>query len=1063
MRTNWSSFTLAIAVVLLASASLLPWAAAAQSATSPAPISLPKNHQLYDRGEDIRSLQKHLNTHGFVIAKSGPGSPGNETSILGLKTYQALKRFQASQGLPQTGFLGSLTRAKLTSLSTNASSVSISSGNTTNPGNASASTFTLPSWYTKPLPGFAPGQFIFIGGNSPAPSTAPVSIPDTTPPSVSLTVPSSGVTVSGSSVTLTATSADNGGGDAIAGVQFKVDGANVGASGTASPYSITWNGSSVADGSHTLAAVAHDAAGNYATSSISVTVRNTPPVRSGGSPSGTLALNTTSTTLSLTTDEAATCKYSTASGTAYGSMTAFGTTGGTSHSTVVSGLTNGGSYVYYVKCQDSYGNTNPTDYTISFTVAADTTAPTVNVTAPGNNAVVTGSSATVSANATDDVSVAGVQFKLDTNTNIGAEKTSAPYSLTWDSTGVADGTHTIIAVARDGSGNYATSSVITITVDNIAATVSLTAPSSGATVSGSSVTLSATASDTAGVAGVQFKIDGSNLGSLITSSPYTTSWNSTSVVDGSHTIAAVARDVGGNYATSSITITIDNTPPVISAIASSTSQTTATITWTTDEAANSQVNYGTTVSYGTASSSATLATSHSITLTGLTAGTTYHFQVQSVDGQGNTATSSDQTFATPYAGAFAALQLAQTRRVDFIYVSDSNGQYNGWGWASGFTVALGNKYGLYASPVYPQEAGGTAYSTAGNPLFDAIAGATGATTGAPSAQAPFAMPYASYLFQATSSIGNSNGLYLRIAPTDANGVAFNGFNSAANLRYWMGYGTFASGGGSFKPAARYDVSPYTALVTGSTVNVHTGTDGQGITSLSLAAASRAHDVSFRWQLPGGTASVASTTELWQRLENQDATAGISITELYAKAGKDLYDYATTFNGYTQAQWTNYFNTVTYQQVQAGKTPTVVFFINSGDNDINDVRTSIGPIGGLANNTAAGYADNLAACVNAITAAWTGAGLQIGNNGSPGLYFLIVPSHVYGNPDNSTLISMRAAAASYATGKANMSFVDLAALVPYTELIANGGYSAAPHLTNQAYQYIATKLVNTFLH
>ena len=172
---------------------------------------------------------------------------------------------------------------------------------------------------------------------------------DITPPTASLSAPSGGSTVSGASVTLTATASDN---VAVASVQFKVDGTNIGSAITSSPYTITWNSTSIADGSHTLYAVAEDTSGNYATSSISVTVDNTPPVRSGGSPSGTLALNTTSATLSLTTNEAATCKYSTASGTAYGSMTAFGSTGGTSHSTSVSGLTNGGSYVYYVKCQD---------------------------------------------------------------------------------------------------------------------------------------------------------------------------------------------------------------------------------------------------------------------------------------------------------------------------------------------------------------------------------------------------------------------------------------------------------------------------------------------------------------------------------------------------------------------------------------------------------------------------------------------------------------------------------------------------------------------------------------
>jgi hypothetical protein len=105
-------------------------------------------------------------------------------------------------------------------------------------------------------------------------------------------------------------------------------------------------------------------------------------------------------------------------------------------------------------------NTPPTATVI------DNTAPTVSLTAPSNGATVSGSSVAISATASDNVSVAGVQFKLDTNAPIGSEDTSSPYSVTWDSTGVADGSHTIVAVARDTYGNYATSSLITLTVHN---------------------------------------------------------------------------------------------------------------------------------------------------------------------------------------------------------------------------------------------------------------------------------------------------------------------------------------------------------------------------------------------------------------------------------------------------------------------------------------------------------------------------------------------------------------------------------------------------------------------
>jgi hypothetical protein len=76
-------------------------------------ITLSKNYQLWDTGEDILALQKFFNTHGFIIATTGPGSPENETLIFGTHTYQALIKFQTANNLPATGYLGPLTRAAL--------------------------------------------------------------------------------------------------------------------------------------------------------------------------------------------------------------------------------------------------------------------------------------------------------------------------------------------------------------------------------------------------------------------------------------------------------------------------------------------------------------------------------------------------------------------------------------------------------------------------------------------------------------------------------------------------------------------------------------------------------------------------------------------------------------------------------------------------------------------------------------------------------------------------------------------------------------------------------------
>ena len=93
----------------------------------------------------------------------------------------------------------------------------------------------------------------------------------------------------------------------------------------------------------------------------------------------------------------------------------------------------------------------------------------------------------------------------------------------------------------------------------------------------------------------------------------------------------------------------DITPPTISAIATSTTASTATIIWTTDESATSSVKYGTSLPYTFASSSNIYVPSllsHSITLHGLSPGTQYHFQIGSTDASGNRATSSDYTFTT---------------------------------------------------------------------------------------------------------------------------------------------------------------------------------------------------------------------------------------------------------------------------------------------------------------------------------------------------------------------------------------------------------------------------------
>ncbi|MFA5095411.1 MAG: Ig-like domain-containing protein [Candidatus Paceibacterota bacterium] len=117
---------------------------------------------------------------------------------------------------------------------------------------------------------------------------APPPVSDTTSPTISITAPTASASVSGN-VTISATASDNVG---VIGVQFKLDGTNLGEEDFTSPYSITWNTTASNNGAHSLTAVARDAAGNSTTSTaLSVTVSNTvattvPPAGGGGGGGG---------------------------------------------------------------------------------------------------------------------------------------------------------------------------------------------------------------------------------------------------------------------------------------------------------------------------------------------------------------------------------------------------------------------------------------------------------------------------------------------------------------------------------------------------------------------------------------------------------------------------------------------------------------------------------------------------------------------------------------------------------------------------------------------------------
>ena len=167
---------------------------------------------------------------------------------------------------------------------------------------------------------------------------------------------------------------------------------------------------------------------------------------------------------------------------------------------------------------------------------------------------------------------ASVQFVLSggsyNKTVIGTATSSAyGYYLSWNTTGVANGTYTLQSLATDVAGNTTYSTAITVTVNNTPPTTAVLVPATGATVSGTSATLdaSASAANGVGISKVQFVLSGGSynktvIGTATTSIyGYYLSWNTTGVANGTYTLQSLATDGSGNttYSTA-ITIKVSN-------------------------------------------------------------------------------------------------------------------------------------------------------------------------------------------------------------------------------------------------------------------------------------------------------------------------------------------------------------------------------------------------------------------------------------------------------------------------------------------------------------------------
>ncbi|MCY1078279.1 Ig-like domain-containing protein [Archangium lansingense] len=366
------------------------------------------------------------------------------------------------------------------------------------------------------------------------------------PDGVVLTAPAPGITVTGT-LTLTASANDNFG---VVSVDF-LDGETLIGTDTQAPYSVSWNSRSGPNGSRTLTARARDLAGNVTTSQpVTVTAANdlTVPVVALTSPAPGSRL---SRMLELTADASDPEGVTRVDFYAYDRL--IGSDSSAPYTCSCDSYYTG-MYPLTARAYDAAGNEG-SSAPVTVTVVQELVPPSVALTAPVGGARLVGT-VTLSANATDASGVNKVEFLLDGV--LLATDTSSPYSYSWNTQTAANGGHLLSARARDIHGNIATSTEVSVTVDNAAPAVAITSPAGGATVSGG-VSLQADATDNEGVTRVEFFVDGALLASD-TTAPYSVEWDSGFWFNGSHTLLAKAYDAVGNVGTST-QLTVSTSQP----------------------------------------------------------------------------------------------------------------------------------------------------------------------------------------------------------------------------------------------------------------------------------------------------------------------------------------------------------------------------------------------------------------------------------------------------------------------------------------------------------------------
>ncbi|MEX2491089.1 MAG: Ig-like domain-containing protein [Nitrospirales bacterium] len=303
-------------------------------------------------------------------------------------------------------------------------------------------------------------------------------------------------------------------------------------------------------------------------------------------------------------------------------------------------LKDGLTYYFAVAAHDTSGNESAPSIEVSKLITdpqTDTTPPSVSLTAPSQGSTLSGV-VTLTATATDNVGVVGVRFQLN-GVNFGAEDTTNPYSVSWDTTGIAAGQYSLSAIARDATGNSTTSTPVSVTVEAPRDSTPPSVPGTLTTqvISSSEISLNWLAStDNVGITGYHIFRNGA----FITSTSITSYKDAKLAPLTTYAYTVTAWDAAGNESMPSTSVSAttqappDTTPPSIPTGMAGTilSNSEIALSWDTSTD-NVQV-----AGYQVMKNNVLLATTMTPSYrdSGLSSGFTYTYTVKAYDQAGNT-------------------------------------------------------------------------------------------------------------------------------------------------------------------------------------------------------------------------------------------------------------------------------------------------------------------------------------------------------------------------------------------------------------------------------------------